>query len=354
MRTISRENGFTITELLVSTTIMMVVVGSALTTFSTALAVNDTGAQLSDSNQNLRAGTNELIRDIMQAGRVIGPEGIPVPSGAGAGPLNRPAPPDMFMTFDVTTTTNLPDITTGANLGPTVNGSATDMITLMTVDAFMPTLETPADGTVDSTGAFVTLPNTSPWIVGDTTNDTPPIQKGDLILFKNASGMAIQTVTRVDSTHIFFDANDWFGFNQRAAAQGTVMQIKGSGAAFQQTTLFRATMTTYYVDTKTTPGAPRLTRQINNFDPQALAGVVEDLDISYDLVDGVNNPVDVRSLPYTDANSLVYNSNQIRKVNLHVGVRSEVRSKTSSQDYVRNHIATAVDVRSLASVDRYK
>jgi hypothetical protein len=42
----------------------------------------------------------------------------------------------------------------------------------------------------------------------------------------------------------------------------------------------------------------------------------------------------------------------IKKVNVHVGVRSESISKPA-QDYVRNHISTAVDVRSLASVDRY-
>jgi len=52
---LSREHGFTITELLVSTTIMMIVVAAALQTFNTPLAVNDTGAQLSDSNQNRRA-----------------------------------------------------------------------------------------------------------------------------------------------------------------------------------------------------------------------------------------------------------------------------------------------------------
>ena len=38
---------------------------------------------------------------------------------------------------------------------------------------------------------------------------------------------------------------------------------------------------------------------------------------------------------------------------MHVGVRSEQISKPT-QDYVRNHISTAVDVRSLASVDKYK
>jgi type II secretory pathway pseudopilin PulG len=353
--TISRENGFTLTELLVSTTVMMLVVGSALTTFNAALAVNDTSAQLSDSNQNLRAGTNELIKDIMQAGRIIGPEGIPIPHGPGSTAINRPAPQDMYMKFDVSTTTNLPDITTGANLGPTVNGSATDMITLMTVNAFMPTLETGGGqtSTIDPSGAYVTLPPNAVWIVGDTVTDVRPIEAGDLILFKNPTGTAIQTVTRVDATHIFFDAGDWFGFNQRGAAEGTVMQIKGAGAAFQQTTLFKAEMKTYFVDVKKEPGSPRLTRWINHKDTEALAGVVEDLDMSYDLVDGINNPADIRALPYTDRNGLVYNSNQIRKVNLHVGVRSEQRSRRS-QDYVRNHIATAVDVRSLASVDRYK
>ena len=61
------------------------------------------------------------------------------------------------------------------------------------------------------------------------------------------------------------------------------------------------------------------------------------------------------SLPYTDIGGRrdTYNANQIRKVNMHVGVRSEAMSKPT-QDYVRNHISTAVDVRSLASVDRYR
>ena len=51
-------------------------------------------------------------------------------------------------------------------------------------------------------------------------------------------------------------------------------------------------MITYYVDAKTTPGTPRLTRVYNNGSPQQLAGVVEDLQLSYDLVDGVTNPVE--------------------------------------------------------------
>lgn len=360
MSRISSARGFTLTELLMSMAITLIVTGSALQTFRNALVVNDSAAQLADANQNLRAGTNQLIRDIMQAGRIIGPEGIPVPSGGGVSPISRPAPPGITLAFDVTSTTNLPDISTGYQLGPTVNGTKTDMMTILTVDPFMPLIETPADGTIDAAGASVLLPATSVWLTGDPVEDTPPIQVGDLVWFKNAYGSAIQTVTKTDSTHVYFEPNDWFNFNQRNAAQGSITQINpsicGNGGnqpcPWPGTTMFRVLMITYYVD-NTTSAIPRLMRKVNNFDAQALAGVVEDLDLTYDLVDGVNNPTEKVSLPFTDAVAgVTYNSNQIRKVNIRLGVRSEAISYPS-QDYIRNQITTSVDVRSLASVDRY-
>ena len=182
----SRDEGFTFTELLISMAITLVVTGAALTTFQNALMVNDSAAQLADANQNLRAGTNQLIKDVMQAGRIIGPEGIPVPTGAGVTAIARPGPPGQSLTFNVTTssdlTTNIPDITTGYMLGPVVINQATDMITLLTVDAFMPAIETtdpmgtgafdPNEGTIDPAGAFVTLPATSLWLLGDRERHT--------------------------------------------------------------------------------------------------------------------------------------------------------------------------------------
>ncbi|MGC4085049.1 MAG: prepilin-type N-terminal cleavage/methylation domain-containing protein [Vicinamibacterales bacterium] len=363
-RSFSSERGFTLTELMISTAILLLVTGTALGTFRNAMNMTDMATQFADANQNLRAGSNQMVKDIMQAGRIIGPEGIPVPNGAGAQAPRRPGPPGTSLMFDVTTTTNLPDITSGQHLGPIVRGSSTDVITLMTVDPFMPTIETPPsgstnpnEGTIAPSGASVTLPATSLWLVGDPASDTPPVHVGDLVLFKNPRGMAIQTITRVDGTHIYFDANDWFNFNQRNAPQGTVMQIKDttstSTAWVEKTSLFRVMMITYYVDAVTTPTAPRLMRVVNNYTPQALAGVIEDLDFTYDLVDGVNNPVEIPNLPYTDSTAgVTYNANQIRKVNVHIGVRSESISRVTN-DYVRNHISTSVDVRSLASVDRY-
>ncbi len=91
MRNLSREQGFTITEMMVATAVVLVVLSGALTTFKNALAINDSASQLADANQNLRAGTNQLIRDLLMAGRIIGTEGIAMPTGPGI-TYARPGP----------------------------------------------------------------------------------------------------------------------------------------------------------------------------------------------------------------------------------------------------------------------
>lgn len=419
MRNLSRQDGFTLVEMMVSTAVVLLVLGGALTTFRNALAINDTASQLADANQNLRAGTNTLIRDVLMAGRLIGTEGIAMPTGPGI-VFARPGPTNLNfdMVADGNSTLQLPSITSGYHLGPKIPANctacfATDIITIMTVDEFMPMVSTPpaspnaptaAEGTISPDGSFVTLAATSQWIDGDLINDTPKIQPGDLVFYVGNSGNAIQTVSSIDTVQhrINFAQGDFFHFNQPNATNeqpgtgrplatlkrtntvdavgnpvvtnviwstlcpSTVAQPLGTpmtptSAFCPQVTLFRAMMITYYVDNTTTPGTPRLTRILNHcppttpncvpFAPKALAGVVEDLDVTYDLYDGTVNPTQVTGFPYS-LNGTAYSENQIRKVNLHVGVRSETISKPT-QDYVRNHITTSVNVRSLAAVDKY-
>lgn len=395
---IKREDGFTITEMMVSMVVMLLVMGGALTTVKNAMQINDTASQLADANQNLRAGTNQLVRDMLMAGRIIGSQGIAMPTGAGI-VYKRPGPTNL--NFDLVTDTDpndptlqLPSISTGYQLGPTINGTPTDIVTIITVDEFMPVVTTPPqnpgapadnEGTIDPTGISVTFSPTAKWLTGDTALDTPMIEVGDLVLFKGQAGNAIQTVTKVDTTHIYFEnavGQDFFLFNQpnpttgasrplsavkqvgstltwpTLCAGGVVMTATSNFCA--QVTLFKVLMITYYVD-NTDPTTPRLTRQLNHggcvgcparFNPQALAGIVEDLDLTYDLYDGGANPTDVPSVPFTSLAGVTYTASMIRKVNLHVGVRSETMSKPT-QDYVRNHMNTSVNVRSLAAVDRY-
>jgi hypothetical protein len=376
MRTRTSDAGFSLVELLTATTISLIVLGTAMAAFKDAVSMNDTATNLADASQNLRGGTNFLVRDLTQAGRQIPSGGIPIPSGVGAGPIKRPSPPGTPRYFDNTTQTTLTAIVTGAGLGPTVDNRATDMVTILTVDPILdecrngplqlaiagtggnvPVLA--ADGSSFNVGTNVPCLGTGAtgtWLVGDGTQGQSPIKKGDLILFSDRLGnAAIQTVTAVTGTNVFFlsDSNDTFGFNQRGAASGSMTQIVRSPpvtGTLQALSAQRVMMWTYYVDSAT-GGQPHLMRQLNNFAPSALAGIVEDLELSYDVVDGTFNPVDIKTLPFT-LNGSTYSANQIRKVNVHIGVRSEAMS-TRQHDYLRNHLSTVVSLRSLAYVDRY-
>src|SRR5262245_12453013 len=134
MQTIRSDSGFTLVELLIGTLITVTVMGVAFTTFSNALALNDAAVQMADSSQNLRAGTNLLVRDLLQVGRNIPTGWIPIPSGEGATVIHRPSPPGESYVFDNDEAVTIGAITSGAGLGPVVNGRRTDMITLITMD----------------------------------------------------------------------------------------------------------------------------------------------------------------------------------------------------------------------------
>jgi prepilin-type N-terminal cleavage/methylation domain-containing protein len=383
VRNISREDGFTLPELLVSTTILLIVLGGAMGTLKSALTLSDTATQMADSNQNLRAGANLLVRDLMLAGRQFPIGGLPIAWGAGATAINRPGPPGMpAYTFDNVTATTVSAIVTGALLGPTIDNSSTDYVTFFMVDPLLklatgkgltlfdavnsPASTAPAGtptppGFLAHNGLSMTVGGYN-WLTGDLPNGIQPVKAGDLIWFQGSTGDAIKTVTSVDAANIYFAGGDWFNFNQ-VAPNGTLMQLKtgvsnpcpaASRPCFQQIMAYRLLMVTYYVDNNTTPGSPRLTRVLNHNAPQALAGIVEDLDLSYDLVDQVNNPTLVKFLPQTIA-GVAYTANQIRKVNMHIGVRSDMLSTQSNgTDYIRNHVSTTISIRDLAFVARYQ
>jgi hypothetical protein len=371
MRLHTSDSGFTLIELMIASTITMVIMGVAFTSFKDALAINETVAQMTDAGQNLRAGTNLLVRDLLQAGRNIPADGIPIPSN-GATTLYRPSPPGSSLSFDNTTQTTLSAVTTGYQLGPTVAGRKTDVITIMMSDS---TLVDPATGAdlglfqagapsgypkIAADGASFDVGSHTAWLQGSVTDDVPKIKAGDLLLFTGQGNNALQTVTSVSGSSVLFAASDPFGFNQRGATlAGTVMNTlpltpwnAGPPASPAAVTVKRVLMISYYVHTDS-EGAPRLMRMMGHFEPQALAGIVEDLAFTYDLFDGDKNPVALTSLPkYVNA-SLSYSANQIRKVNLQVGVRSELKS-ARTKDFLRSHLSTVVSLRNLAFADRYK
>ena len=366
MRMHDSDSGFTLVELLLASMLTVVVMGVAFSTFSNALQLNESVVNLTDASQNLRAGTNLLVRDLLQAGRHVDIGGIPIPSGPTAEAVHRPGPDGTSYAFDNEEAgTTLSAITTGAGLGPTVAGRDTDLITIVMGDPLLDHLDLyqfdapDARARLSEDGDSFDVADTG-WLEGEGAL-IPPISAGDLIYFTSTSvGGALQTVTRVEGTRVYFDADDPFNLNQRTANAGSIRQILPDNPpacddedveCHPVMSVRRVYMYSYFVQ-EDTSGIPRLMRAVNHFPATALAGVIEDLELSFDLVDGVVNPTNVKDLPYT-ANGVTYTASQIRKVNVHVGVRSEVRSSRTN-DYLRNHLSTVISLRNLAYVDRYQ
>lgn len=347
------NRGFALSEFLVASVITLAVIGVAMRTFDDALKINDATLKLTDAGQNMRSGVNLLVRDLLQAGRDIPTGGISIPNDVGATLVQRPSPTGYSYAFDNTTLTTLGAVTTGNNLGQTVAGRQTDMITLLMGDPFLGPLDpvrpysasTPGPK-LSSDGSSLTMGNQSAWFAGNLADGIAPIAAGDLLLFTSPAGAAMQTVTAVSGGVVQFGTGDPFNLNQRTAASGSITDILGADMLVR-----RILMVTYFVD-ELVPGEPRLMRALNMRPAQALAGVVEDLQLSYDLVDGTTNPANVDDVPYT-AGSDTFTASQIRKVNLRVGVRSEEKSR-STGDYMRHYVTTVTSLRNMAYVAEYQ
>ena len=239
MHKLTREDGFTITEMMVSVAVVLVVLERGATTFKNALAINDSASQLADANQNLRAGTNQLVRDLLMAGRFIGTEGIAMPTGPGV-TFARPGPAGMEFRHGGR---RRRDAAAAEHHDWLINSGRRSTVSQDRHDHDYDGRRVHADcghstgqpgiaergpkGPSAPDGTYVTFAATSQWINGDTVNDTPAIKVGDLVLYVGNNGNAIQTVTSIDTTahRIYFATGDFFHFNQPNATN----EVAGTG-----------------------------------------------------------------------------------------------------------------------------
>jgi type IV pilus assembly protein PilW len=334
------DHGFSLIEALVATVLSLMVVGAALGGFTTAMGLADTSRIMSETNHNLQAAMSLMVRDFVQTGQGVPRGGIPIPSGAGASPVLRPGPPGSGMTFPSPWTT-VPAIVPGGGIGPTVLSIPTDTVSLFYVDPTIALNQFPLTAIAADASSMTVHSATN-------INGADGLKVGDIILFTNALGNAIQMITQVSGGQVVtFAPTDPMGLNQPSATQGGLMALQSSPGVFPPTTAQRVLMISYYVDAVTDPALPRLVRQVGNGPRLAIALGVENLQLSYDLVDGVTNPINVEMPP--PGNS----ANQIRKANLFLTARS-LDIDPRLHNYVRNSMATDVGLRSLSFVDRYK
>jgi type II secretory pathway pseudopilin PulG len=334
-----KEHGFSTAEMLLSLLMALILLAATMGLFNDSMNVNAQADLMADLQQNMRSAMNFMVTDFLSAGWEIPTGGIPIPSGDGAIAVNRPGPPGTNYNFAGSPT--LPAVSTGEDLGPLGDGRQTDMVSILYADNLLPLNQTPL-AAIGANGSSMTVDAGTP--ISGVPN---AIQPGDLIEFSNGLGNTLQYATRVVGQTVYFDAGDPLNLNQPGVSQGSIQPLMTPGTGvFPPTTATRIWLVTYYIDATTDPTTPRLVRQINDRAGQVLALVIEDLQLTYDLVDGVTNPTGVSTpVPPNSAN-------QIRRANIYVSGRTSSIIKQTGQ-YLRANLTTQVSLRSLSFVNRY-
>jgi prepilin-type N-terminal cleavage/methylation domain-containing protein len=386
-----QEKGFSLIELLVAMAILLAVTAVATGVIIQAQHVSEAVALEANVQENLRAGMHFLVRDLTQAGEGIPAAGISIPNtAAGVSNVGRPGTPapSIFESSAVPPVTYsvLPPVIPGSGLGSVVTtqdprtkailagGFSTDIITVLYQDntlissvggAAAPLLTASpvtqpvpipgpvCAGTIAASGSTVTLDAGCFAMPGQPT----PIQVGNLIMFHNINGTALEYVTAVAGQVITFAAGDPAGLNATGLPNGTVAALS---VAATPTTISRVWMVTYYLDVVTNPAKPQLIRQVNYpgypaaapaNPPQAVGEVIENLSFSYDIVNsadpagtyGIGGP---GNAPTSIAPDTPF---AFRAVNVYLGGRSEYPwTWTNPPAFFRNSLSTQVSIRSLS------
>jgi prepilin-type N-terminal cleavage/methylation domain-containing protein len=347
--------GFTLLELMISMALGLIVMAAMTSLFKTGLNSTMLVTQRAETQQNMRAAIDLMVKDISMAGAGLPSGGIQLPSGAGSslskygcdqgGTCHIPAftyPTGNYM-YGV-----IPGFSNGvegnavipAAPAPAVN----DSITSIYADYNFPLWEYNV-AFVGGNGALVNL------TANPIYNPAPPalnasggIQVGDLIMLSNSLGTAVGEVTNVTATAMAFTNLDALNLNQSGAAFNNIKAISGGA----NTVAYRLFAVTYYV---TVPGAgqtPRLMRQVNGLTPVPVADDIINLQFAYDVYNSTTSALDANQ---PNPLGLAESPNNIQKINIVVMGQSVINNGNKSQNM---YLATSVSARNMAFRNRYQ
>src|SRR6266550_3848510 len=351
-----RKSGFTLVELLIGMAVTMVALAAAFVLFRDSTKANTNVTQASDMSDNMRAGLNLIVQDLIQTGTGIPTGGITIPN-----------------TTNLGCNVILPAIEPGNGLGPTVtspdgtSGPASDIITILYADNTLALDQRPINGPACPTGKI--KPDGSQIDFGSSVGCVTlgaagiPVNPGDLLMLYNAHNPngILQTVSSVAGQIVNFDAGDAFNLNGRTTTEtsGTILSLQDPGLPavpngnYPVTSCTRVWMITYFLDSAADPKHPMLMRAVNFNTPQPVAETLENLQFSYNFADGATPPsvnqFFVPAIPAPRGD----NENQIRSVNVYLGARSATMAAATGK-YIRTNLATQVALRSMAYFNNYQ
>ena len=374
-----KQHGFTLVEFMIAMAVTLVVVGATVAAFRDSAKTSQRVGLQGDMTDNLRAGMNLIQQDLIQTGTGIPTGGIPIPNSSGGGcptassSLNRPNLTSSSLTFPKCNVV-LPALNPGSNLGVFISSpdatstSNTDIISMLYGDNSSASASglnvgmdaTPVNGPscpngkIDPTGVSLTF-DTSCFDPSTLPAKGIALNPNDLIMFSNAKGNALQTVTSVSGATINFAPADPYNLNGTGKPNGTLLQLKNGtadakGNWYPPTTVTRIWMITYYLDNTTDPTHVRLVRRVNFNPGYAVAETIENLQFTFNFVNGSTVLANQTTVPTG------YSENQIRNVTIYLGARSDTPTTAAGNTikYLRTNLTTQVTIRSLAYFNEYQ
>lgn len=354
------DAGYSLLELLVSMGIFTVIMGATMGGLADVIKGNEAVLQMASMNNSVRAGMDLMVRDLLQVGSGLpASHAVAIPSGVGAVPVRIPGPPGTAFQTQVGDLT-LPAVIPFPGQGPTINGVATDALTVLMADnAFLDI-------------ALSSVANNNVVVVPGTNLSTGPdrVTPGQLMLISKGSNNTLVQVTSVDASarRLTFADGDSLNLNQGGAANGNLPALNAQAPvnSAAATRISRIRMISYYLEDSTDVDHPRLIRRVNNGDPMtfdndlgtAVALDAVDLQFAFDIVNGTNNPGDVEM---TSADLVGTGAcapdpcgrTQVRKVNVDVTARSQ-NKVPPRMVYLHNTLESQVSFRGMAFVDQYR
>lgn len=395
-KTKRKETGFTLIELMIGMAVTMILLYAAVLAFRDASRTNQVVTQSADMTDNLRTGLSMIQTDLEQAGAGIPTGGIPIPftsNNSSTNPCGTTPPPNRPVLNGKTTfppcNSTFPGVEPGQALGPLITApdaaagnvsnpnSFTDEITIFYADN-LGLDSRPINALASTSPANPGCPNGSLTLSGSTltavfdgsTLDSNgnyncvnfakngiAINPGDLIMFSNSFGQAVLTVTSVSGQTLTFasgSSGDAFNLNGRTETGGTINQLQpngcgGKNSCFTNTSATRIWMVSYYLDNTSSPPYIRLIRQVGFGQPTPVGETLENLQFTYNFVDGNTNPSNQPGVPAGNSES------QIMSVNVFLGARSSYLVHSGdAMRFARNNLMTQVSLRSMAYHNRYQ
>ncbi len=373
-----RKRGFSLMEMTIAMGLGTLVLGVALQLYSQGVSATWTVSQRAELQQDFRAASDMLTKDLSLAGSGLGNgTQVPLPSGtapvygcdqtpkcylgstnlvSGKYPLNGATP-------------TLYGLVPGYNLGPTLasNPSATDVVTVAYADTSF--YLNCYQATISALGKVTFAPASPPaWPAGclpngvatpQAVNDTMlGLTPGDLVYFPSlnmvgevTAGTITVGANAVGATYTVPFANgDALNMNQTAAGGGlNTAALNASG-----TSPVRLLVITYYIDNTVSPA--RLMRQISGHSPMPVSDGIVYMKFSYDLYnDATNLPAVNQPNPGSgDANDTAsdgLNPTAITKINiLHMAMDSTLHG---AKGYQGLDLETSVSARDLTYSNNY-